>query len=841
MEKVHLILFIMLCFVVHKSSSEILHRQKRDWIIDSFKIYENYSGPFPYELGTIKLDRNFISFRIQGEGVEKDPVNTLTIDEQKGIIKVHKPVDFEDYRKLKVDFKAWNTKKETIDTKLGVEINIVDANDNPPKFDRSMYKAKLQESTEQGSDFITIRATDGDSGPEGLLHYKIIKVVPKNDDVEFFLTEKNASNTAAISFKGCLEYMKARNYTITVEAKDSGKDIQLSGTSTVHVIISDVNNHLPVITGKTGTGRVKEGKENVTVLRLQVKDEDAKGTSAWKAKYTIHGDTNKNFRISTDPNTNEGILVVQKPLDYEESHKKNLNITVQNEIPFHSCKVDKRTQTGLWHVTMSDKAKNQPHFQVTVDVEDVNEAPVFLIRNKKISVKENNEVGYQLATFEAKDHDGEGANKVSYREGQDLAGFVSVNPKTGKVTASRPLDRESSFVKNNTYNVSILAFDNAFPSLTSTATLTIEIYDENDNAPSLTKSIYHICQSNEPPKANIEAFDIDEGAYSGPFSFKLLGDVKGKWKVEPPQGYSVNLIKDSQVHSGRYDLKLQVSDPLKLSAIYNLTVLVCQCTNPRFPNCIDAKRAGPGGAPFVGIIFLALLLAAAILLMALFVRCKGKPSPPVEPESSQHLMRSNIEKPGTDCEVVFKPIQKEITKQEEQKPFNPIDYPDFTIPSRNPSVIKRDISTYGTLNDKRHEHTEFTHVTMGGSSSMRRGQQNNFSLQGGNDQRWRYSQEQNLTTIQTELLPRVLHTKVYTLQAPGEELFDYSPHVYAEENDGEPYDVLDAISIPELSFDPNMKLDPRFNHLASVCMTNANPNHSHKSVSVGQKVLGKNF
>lgn len=57
---------------------------------------------------------------------------------------------------------------------------------------------------------------------------------------------------------------------------------------------------------------MKEGEENVLVSRLQVTDEDTKGTAAWRAKYQIHGDASNNFRITTDPETNEGLLYVEK-------------------------------------------------------------------------------------------------------------------------------------------------------------------------------------------------------------------------------------------------------------------------------------------------------------------------------------------------------------------------------------------------------------------------------------------------------------------------------------------------------------------------------------------------
>lgn len=72
--------------------------------------------------------------------------------------------------------------------------------------------------------------------------------------------------------------------------------------------------------------------------------------------------------------------------------------------------------------------------------------------------------------------------------------------------------------------------------MTGTATLSIHIIDENDNAPFLNESTIDICQSNGSTWANITAKDLDEHPYGGPFNFRLLGDVEGKWKVDPAQG-----------------------------------------------------------------------------------------------------------------------------------------------------------------------------------------------------------------------------------------------------------------------------------------------------------------
>lgn len=72
--------------------------------------------------------------------------------------------------------------------------------------------------------------------------------------------------------------------------------------------------------------------------------------------------------------------------------------------------------------------------------------------------------------------------------------------------------------------------------MTGTATLTIHVSDENDNAPTLSVNTFSVCQSNGPSVANISVSDPDGDPYSGPFTFKLLGDVEGKWRVDPRRG-----------------------------------------------------------------------------------------------------------------------------------------------------------------------------------------------------------------------------------------------------------------------------------------------------------------
>lgn len=51
---------------------------------------------------------------------------------------------------LQLTFEAINRENKRVDTRLGVEVQIKDANDNPPIFDEKIVEVTVKESTEQG-------------------------------------------------------------------------------------------------------------------------------------------------------------------------------------------------------------------------------------------------------------------------------------------------------------------------------------------------------------------------------------------------------------------------------------------------------------------------------------------------------------------------------------------------------------------------------------------------------------------------------------------------------------------------------------------------------------------
>ncbi|CAL8339532.1 unnamed protein product [Lota lota] len=651
-----MIWFVLLCCaLLDVTSPELLSRRRRSWIIDSFSLEEEHPGPFPYELGRIKVDRaHQVTFEIFGQGVDEYPQGVLTIHRMTGVISVHKSVDYEELKALKLKLLASKADK-TLDTKLGIEITILDINDNPPHFQKDLYEVTVGEDVAQGTNLLSLLAYDGDKpkSPNSTFHYEIRSVSPKPPNAEFVLEQ-----SGELSFRGCLEYEAGDTYKVLLVAKDHGEVVSLSSTTTALIHIQDGNNHLPVISGQTGTRTVKEGEIGVVPLRLHVTDRDLEHTPAWKAKYTMEGDKGGNFKVETDPVTNDGILTVIKPMDFEEEAERELLFSVENEMPYYSCKVKARPASGLWVVDTSGGTTGPvggpkpDSLRVTIQVEDTNDPPMFTALVHEAMLVENVDIGAYVETVTAVDPDSSHGRDFMYKIGKDPGDWLKVDPHTGVITTAKRPDRESPHVVDNIYTAVLHAVDSGEPPMTGTATLLLHVFDQNDNMPKLSVNQVVVCIGDGPTRTNLTALDPDNEPFGGPFTFELLGKVKGKWSVDPSYGYKVNLVKEPIVYSGVHRVEVKISDKQGAFAFNNLTVTVCDCTAT--PYCRGSRAsASTVGFGAISILFFALLVLLITLMLAFLMTCKKDfSSLKTDLTYEVTLLSSNIEKPGTDCKVI---------------------------------------------------------------------------------------------------------------------------------------------------------------------------------------------
>ncbi|XP_053561742.1 cadherin-like protein 26 [Bombina bombina] len=635
--------------------TKILHRQKRAWVIDTFELEEELPGPYPKLIGTVNIDEGGTSLKysLRGIGVDEDPKGLFHINEDDGSIYVHQKIDFEKTPIFRWAFHATNRTSLKVGTKLGIQLKILDINDNIPEFGAKTYTVSVNESFSQGVTFFTLIAYDMDehNGPNSLVNYKILSQTPADPNVEFTINKESGF----LSFKGCLNYEKNKNYKLVIQAKDNGVLVQQSSSCEVLINVIDRNTHMPEWITETFHSKVVEREANVTIMRLGVKDGDTPYTSGWRAVYTITaGNDMDNYKIETDPKTNEGIVTVIKALDYETSVQTNLSITVANEEPLYTCKVLSKPPTGLWVIesNKSPKVKNVPMGRdLMVDVIDANDPPIYKPEKIVLTFMENSmEPGSVLGTVNAVDADIISPNRIRYVIENDPGDWLSIDENTGVITSKAVLDRESEFVLNSKYIVKVLAIDDGVPPMTGTATLIINLKDENDNVPKVESAVLATCENNEEIILITPVIDRDLDPYSGPFYFEVLDKDADKKEIKlmESNGDVLKVMKMENAKQGNHTLHLEIYDRQGVSSLENFTIFVCDCLEG--DACVE-KLADP---PSLGGGAIALLLLAPVLFIGLtFLLCKVKTKEmvPVENEPLNSIIVYNEEGGNIDCQA----------------------------------------------------------------------------------------------------------------------------------------------------------------------------------------------
>ncbi|KTF78513.1 hypothetical protein cypCar_00042941 [Cyprinus carpio] len=542
--------------------TEPLRRHKRSWIIDSFDIVEEHLGPFPYDLGQIKLDRSYlVEFMLKGKGVDEDPKGVLSIDPKTGVIKVHRKVDYEQYSVLMLTFQARNKSNLAVDTQLGMEVNILDINDNPPVFQRKVYDVTIEEATKQ--DFASAHRPSGST----MAPISFISAV---------------AHQAAWLPRPSGSALVCRRPAIASGLHSSGCTLSICPTDSIGLLPPSSSTLVLCRSGSTAAFRIPAYASvacaicstlalrplSVALARgfivgVLAIDKDAAGTPNSTIDYKI---------TSVTPTTKNVEFYMQKsgaisfkgcfdyePLDFEEKAEQKLTIFVENEESYFSCEVKERSADGLWTI-ITNPAKPSSR-DITITVEDANDPPFFLDPVRKVILEENGVVGAFVDKVTAVDPDTGRRHKLEYSIDQEPAGWFRVDKTTGEIFVKESLDRESSHVTNGTYTVTVLVTEkDDHPPMTSTATIQIYIEDKNDNVPLLKENMISLCQSDEVSHAEITAFDLDGDPYSGPFSFEIVGDHKKEWSFDPSHGTTVHLVKDKSVHTSLYTLIVKISD-----------------------------------------------------------------------------------------------------------------------------------------------------------------------------------------------------------------------------------------------------------------------------------------
>ncbi|TRY64619.1 hypothetical protein DNTS_017041 [Danionella cerebrum] len=632
-------------------------RPKRGWIWNQFFVLEEHIGPEAQYVGkdlageqedTQQDERDehehprrlhsnsdkgdgSVQYLLSGEGAG----TIFTINKLSGDIHATQSLDREKKSHYVLHARAVDRfTNRVVEPESEFIIKVQDVNDNAPKFPDGPFSASVPEMADIGTSVFQITATDADDptyGNSAKIVYSILQGQP------FFTVDPKTGviRTALPNMDRETQEM----YSVIIQAKDMAGSVGgLSGSTTVNVSLSDVNDNPPRFPQKNYQLYVPESAQVGRVVgKIKANDEDL-GINAEMMYRITNEEGAAMFSISTDSDKKEGIISLRKPLDYENRKAYSLNIEGLN------THLDPRfSYLGPFKDTTMLK----------LIIGDVDEAPVFTMDYYIMDVYENAPAGTEVGSVTAQDPDSTGS-KVSYTIEPNAEGdsLFSIDPDSGLVSTSRSLDREQAAW----HNITVVASEMDNPNLVSYVPVTVQVLDVNDNAPFVASdSSLVVCESFKAGQViqTIRATDKDNFA-NGRFTFALPKDlpanpnftvkdneaclslcdsVRQVGRVSKGEDSSVSVLAHrqgfNQAEQEFFHLPVVVWDggePL-LSSTSTLTLQVCPCQRgAKIPVCRAQAFLSSAGLSTGALIAILLCVLILLAILVLFVTLRSKKS-----------------------------------------------------------------------------------------------------------------------------------------------------------------------------------------------------------------------
>ncbi|XP_044081827.1 protocadherin gamma-A6 isoform X17 [Neovison vison] len=353
-----------------------------------------------------------------------------------------------------------------------IEVEIVDINDNTPRFFREELEVKILENAVPSSRFPLMEVYDLDVGMNSLQGFRLSENSHFSVDV---WSEANRPKYPELVLERALDREGEAIHHLVLTAVDGGDPVR-SGTARILVIVLDVNDNAPVFTQPIYRVSLPENLPVGTpVLLVNATDQD-EGVHA-EVTYSFLRVTEKISKIFC-LNVSTGEIATSANLDYEDSS-------------FYELDVEARDRPGL-----VDRAK------VVITILDVNDnVPEVVVTSGSRSVAESTPPGTVIALFQVYDRDSglNGLVTCSISRSLPFELEKSVDNYYQLVT-NTVLDREQISL----YNITIRATDKGIPPLSTETLIYLNVADINDNPPAFPQSSYSVyIPENNPRGASI--------------------------------------------------------------------------------------------------------------------------------------------------------------------------------------------------------------------------------------------------------------------------------------------------------------------------------------------------
>ncbi|XP_060759749.1 protocadherin alpha-8-like [Neoarius graeffei] len=368
-----------------------------------------------------------------------------------------------------------------------IAIEILDMNDNAPTFTDTVYTLETLESAVTGTRYQLEGAHDPDIGSNSLQSYKLTQN-------QFYRLETDdfgdGGKIPVLVLQKLLDRENRARHTLILTAVDGGKPHK-TGTLTINIVVSDVNDNAPNCGKQKYTVTVKEDAPDGTFL-LRINATDLDEGQNGEIEYSLRSKFRNGASDLFDVHSKTGELRIKGGLNFEDKQVYELKILAADK-----GAVSLSTQCNVL-VKVEDVNDNQPEIDLTSLSDQISEdaRPGTVVALMGVTDLDSGINGQVVCSLPAN-------IPFELKQSSDL-NFYSLVTKGN-------LDKES----NSFYDIAITAKDLGTPPQSSTKIIHVQVMDVNDNSPAFTQSPYafYIAENNKlgMPVFSVSATDVDEG------------------------------------------------------------------------------------------------------------------------------------------------------------------------------------------------------------------------------------------------------------------------------------------------------------------------------------------
>ncbi|XP_031529421.2 cadherin EGF LAG seven-pass G-type receptor 1 [Vicugna pacos] len=341
--------------------------------------------------------------------VLEDPVPQFRIDPDSGTIYTMTELDYEDQAAYTLAITARDNGIPQKSDTTSLEILILDANDNAPRFLRDFYQGSVFEDAPPSTSVLQVSATDRDSGPNGRLLYTFQG--GDDGDGDFYIEP----TSGVIRTQRRLDRENVAVYNLRALAVDRGSPVTLSASVEIQVTVLDINDNPPVFERDELELFVEENSPvGSVVAKIRASDPD-EGPNAQIMYQIVEGNAPEVFQLDLL----SGDLRALVELDFEVRQEYVLVVQAT------SAPLVSRATVRVRLLDQNDNPPVLPDFQI--------------LFNNYVTNKSNSFPTGVIGRIPAHDPDLSDSLNYTFLQGNELQ-LLLLDPATGELQLSRDLD-----------------------------------------------------------------------------------------------------------------------------------------------------------------------------------------------------------------------------------------------------------------------------------------------------------------------------------------------------------------------------------------------------------------